>query len=94
MRLRCGFRSYHAGLIDIAEIAVLLLQLDDIIRRLGWSKRSRILNDFMQRGIDIFGHTRGIAANIEVRTLLKPGEQVVRLLAHSVLDVKFFRLIP
>jgi len=50
-------------------------------------------DDGLQRRIDILRHPRGVAAHVEVRALLEPGEQLGAVLAHPVLHVDLVGLI-
>src|SRR5262249_15642824 len=50
-------------------------------------------DDLDPRTLDILGHTLGIAANIDVRTLGDPGPELAAELAHAVLDIKLLAAI-
>ena len=47
----------------------------------------------MEGDVDVLGHARGVAADVEVRAGLEPGVEFDRVLEHAVLDVHLFRLV-
>ena len=47
----------------------------------------------MQGRVDILGHARGIAADVEIGALLEPGVKFLGCLQHAVLDIDLLGLI-
>src|SRR5260370_35001194 len=69
-------------------------QLFDIGRRFFYRLVAGLFDDSMQSRIDIFGHSLGITAHVEVSAVLQPSPQISCVFQHSMLNVDFLRLIP
>ena len=50
--------------------------------------------DLQKGGMNIFRHSFGIAANIEVGAILQPTPKLGTFLLHPMLDVYFVSLVP
>ena len=52
-----------------------------------------LLNNFMQRDINIFCHAMSITADIEISSLFKPFKKLFSVFQHLVLDIHLFILV-
>lgn len=50
-------------------------------------------DDVAQGAVDVFGHARGVAADVEVGAVLEPGPQLGAVITHPVLDVDLGALV-
>ena len=80
----------HGLLIHVDLIAVILFQFGDIARGVFGTAFTVLGNNIYQSAFDIFRHAQSIAADIYVRTTLKPGPKIAPVIAHAILDVDFF----
>ena len=80
-------------LVHVLAVALRLLQLLDVGGGLLGRLASRLLDDLVEGGVDILGHARGVAADVEVGTLLEPSEEFLGGLQHAVLDIDLLGLV-
>src|SRR5262245_35316074 len=61
--------------IDVPLVSLLGFQFRHVTLGVFSSLAARLLDDFMQRGIHILGHARGIATDVEMRAGFEPRPQ-------------------
>src|SRR5687768_6302757 len=77
-------------LVNVALVALIALQLLDVLVRLLFTLAALFLENCSQRGIDILGHAPGVATNEELRALgLHPLPNLRGIFEHLMLDVRF-----
>ena len=64
--------------IDIAGVASGRAQTLNVFAGALAGHPSCLLDDLMQGGIDVLGHARGVAADVEMRARLEPGARTRR----------------
>src|SRR5579863_3454905 len=74
-------------LINVGLVTAIDLQLAEEPHRLGRCAAAMLGDDVDERGLDVLGHAQRVAADIDVRAIIKPGPEVAANLAHAVLDV-------
>ena len=74
-------------LINIAQIALLALELVDVGRGTLHIHAAVLGNHVVQGLIDILRHAAGIATNIEMAAILQPGIQLLAVFPHAGLHV-------
>ena len=81
------------GSVDVPQITVLSGEGDDPVAGLGLVHAAFGHGDAAQGGIDVLGHPRGVAADVEVRAVLQPAPQVGGVFHHAVLHVDLAGLV-
>src|SRR3954469_6379445 len=79
--------------IDIALITFFGFEFCHVLGRLIGCFAACSLNYLMQRAIDIGCHSRGVAANVEMRAFFQPGPDFRSILNQSMLNINFLFLI-
>src|SRR5687768_6323477 len=78
-------RTTFAGhSIHVAQVALVLLELGDEGGGILLGQAAVFLGDGVEGGIDVLGHARGIAADVEGGTVLEPLPELGTLLEHEV----------
>src|SRR3712207_2358956 len=82
-----------SGSVHVALVAALTPEVGDVGRGVLRRAPAYLGDDPVQRGVDVPRHALLVAADVEVRAVLQPGEQVAAALPHPVLDVDLLRLV-
>src|SRR5687768_7640257 len=75
------------GSIHVAQVALVLLELVHPSRSVVLGEAAVLLGDGVEGGINVLGHARGIAADVEGCSVLEPLPEFGTLLDHEILDV-------
>src|ERR1700678_430421 len=85
--------GWCAWLVDVAVVAVLILELLYVLD-CGFARETcLLLDDGVEGGVDVPGHAGGVATDVDAGTFFKPSVEGSGLLEHSVLDVDLAILI-
>src|SRR5690606_18458885 len=79
--------------INIPQIPLLHIQLTHVIHGIHLIKAAVLRNDVAQGGIDVFGHTAGVAADVKIGPFFQPAPDISAGFAHAILDINFLTLI-
>src|SRR6478736_6116010 len=82
-------KRVRMDLVHILLIAALLLQVRDERDRLVGGAHAVLRHDVDQRALHVLRHALGVAADVDMRAVGKPGPQIAPDLAHAVLHVEF-----
>ena len=81
------------ALIHVASVTPVAAHLGDIVAGAIVAESAVCDNNLVEGVIDIFRHTRGIAADGEVGALVEPLPKLRAVFEHFVLNVNFFGLV-
>src|SRR5579883_677346 len=84
---RGGERGCEGTLIHILLITPALLEVGHKSDRIIGGAQAEGRDDIDERRFDILGHVLGIAADINVRSVGKPGPKIAADIAHAILHV-------